>query len=107
MVHGQDAVSSDRSPVLILPYPAELSADQSGIFNHGTKSRARAQFVSKIRQALAAGKMVLVKGCMKGNHVQFNEEEVRLWRGTLAQSVQWQGLNPKQVVVTATLIISF
>lgn len=107
MVHGQNATGCDRSPVLVLPYPIELSANQSGTFDCSAKSSTRAQFVCKIREALAAGKMVLVQGCMNGNHIQFNEEEVRLWRGTLAQPIHWQGLNIKYIAVDMTTLFLY
>lgn len=85
MSTGSDAIDSENSPVLVLPYPHDL------LTSTHTKVATRAEFLAKIREALALGKMILIKGWNPDNHVQFNEDEVRSWRGTLAQTVQWQG----------------
>jgi hypothetical protein len=98
MAAGQDAVGSEGSPVLVLSYPTELRG-QSNTCDHAAKFGLRAQFITKIRESLAIGKMVLIQVCNDGYHVQFNEEEVRSWKGTLAQAVQWQGRNTRMTLL--------
>lgn len=90
MAISSDATRSLTAPIVILSYPGTQDSSSTNPPDSGTFG-IRETFLSTVRRALAAGKMVLIRGWKPQNPVQFNSNEVLSWRGSLSQPVQWQG----------------
>lgn len=90
MAMSSDATHSLTAPIVIISYPETPDSSGINLPESGTFGM-RKVFLSTVRKALSAGKMVLVHGWKPPNPVQFNSDEIRSWRGSLSQPGQWQG----------------
>lgn len=111
MAKGPNAVTNERAPLVTIELPQRLMDPPDPSASLRPPSALDEQLchdyqciIQKVRTALRSNKLVLLKGIPSDSGIVFNEDGIFSLRGSIEQTVVWQG-EPFNADVNIQLIV--